>query len=115
VRIGATGADDDGLDGGVGIAVLGEGVAHAGGDADEVEVVARGGALDELLDLGEGRRAPNVDGLERSRRGQRRGVAVVDGGGEEVEEDGTCLLAIRKRLWTSFEQGRRTILAAVEA
>lgn len=69
------GADEDGPEAGAVAQVGVEGGAHGQGVAAQVEVVGRGGALDEGVDLGERVWRNDVDGLQGRREGPRRGAA----------------------------------------
>lgn len=91
------GADKDGPEAGPVAQVGVEGGAHGQGVAAQVEVVGRGGALDEGVDLGEGVGRHDVDGLQGGRElprrraahgGRRRGGVGRDLGGQAVGRGG---------------------------
>ena len=54
MRVGSSGADEDGADVGCVVKVVGEGFAHGFGIAGEVKVVFADGEVDEVVDFWEG-------------------------------------------------------------
>ncbi|CAN8102634.1 unnamed protein product [Discula destructiva] len=81
VRVRPPRAHKHGLEPGLLCQVGGERGAHGQRVPAQVEVELGGGRLDKRVDLGEGVRADDVDGLQRRWEGRRRGRARSGGEG----------------------------------